>query len=110
MTQPERKASRMTWNGTAKRAREIVDWGRDEALILFVAATPPSRDAKPDTPEAEWQLKAMVPVPAELGGGVQWVDVPKGSVIRNTNTGTTAWTDPVFEVVTAQASARAFEE
>jgi hypothetical protein len=106
----EPKPTRMTWTGTAARAHEIADWGRDEALLPLVAATPPSRDAEPGTPEAEWSLKAKVPVAAELGGGEQWVDVPKGAVIRNTNTGPSAWTDPVLEVVTARGTAAAFTQ
>lgn len=104
------KPSRMTWNGTAERARKIEDWGRDDALLPLVAATPPAADAKPETPGAEWRLKAKIPVDPRLGGGEQWVDVPKGSVIRNTNTGPTAWIDPVLEVVTATASAAAFTQ
>jgi hypothetical protein len=51
-----------------------------------------------------------VPVASELGGGVQWVDVPKGAVIRNTNTGTTAWTEPVLAIVTSRGTAAAFDK
>jgi hypothetical protein len=100
----ENKPSRMTWNGTPERAREIADWGKDEALLPLVAVTPPSRDAAPGTPEAGWPVKAKVAVTAEMGGGEQWVDVPNGAVIRNTNTGPTAWVDPVLTVVTAPAT------
>lgn len=108
--QDDRKPSRMTWNGTESRAREFQNWGRDDALLPIVAVTPPSRDAAPGTPESEWRLQAKVPVPPELGGGDHWVDVPKGSVVRNTNTGPTAWVDPLLEVVTASGAAAAFNQ
>lgn len=108
--QDDRKPSRMTWTGTERRAREIEQWGRDDALLPLVAVTPPSRDAKPDTPEAEWRIQAKVPVAPQLGGGEQWVEVPKGAVVRNTNTGSTAWVDPVLEVVTASGAAAAFDK
>jgi hypothetical protein len=106
----QEKPTRMTWNGTEERARKIVAWGKDEALLPLVQAIPPSRDAAPDTPGAEWQMKAKVAVMPEMGGGEQWVDVPKGSVIRNTNTGATAWIDPALVVVTASGAAAAFTQ
>jgi hypothetical protein len=106
----QEKPTRMTWDGTEKRAREIEQWGRDDALLPIVAVTPPSRDAGPGTPEAQWRIRALVPVASELGGGVQWVDVPKGAVIRNTNTGTTAWTEPVLAIVTSRGTAAAFDK
>jgi hypothetical protein len=106
----DEKPSQMRWDGTDKRARDLVDWGRDEALVAIVAATPPSRDAPKGLPDGEWTVRALVPVPDDLGGGVTWVDVPKGATIRNTTTGPKAWTDPVLEVVTAHGAAAAFTE
>lgn len=105
-----KKPSRMTWNGTRERARELADWGRDDALLPIVAVTPPTLVADPETPAGQWQVKALVAVAPELGGGVTWKDVPVGAVIRNTNTGPNAWVDPVLEVVTARPSAAAFQE
>lgn len=105
-SQPDEKPKRMTWDGTAERAREIAGWGRDEALLPYVQATPPDRNAPEDTPGAGWRLKVQTAVPTEYGGGVQWEDVPIGAVIRNAGT----WIDPVLEVVTARRHAATFEE
>lgn len=106
----DEKPSQMRWDGTEQRARELADWGRDEALLAVVAVTPPSRDAAKGAPDAEWRVRAQVPVPDDLGGGVTWVDVPKGATIRNVTTGPKAWIDPVLEVITARGAAAAFTE
>lgn len=104
------KPSKIVWDGTEQRAREIQDWGRDDALLHIVAVTPPSRDAAPDTPEAGWRVRAKVPVSQRDGGGEVWVDVPKGSTIRNINTGPSAWVEPVLQVVTPAAQAAVFTQ
>lgn len=103
---PDEKPTRITWTGTPERAREIAEWGRDEALLPLVQAIPPDHNAPGDSPAARWRLKAQLPVPAIDGGGVQWVDVPDGAVLRNTGT----WIDPVLEIVTARRHAATFEE
>lgn len=105
-SKPDEKPARMTWNGTGERARQIADWGRDDALLPLVQATPPDRNAPEGSPEASWTLKALVPVSGAQGGGVQWDVVPVGAVVRNTGT----WVDPVLEIVTARRSAATFEE
>ena len=103
---PEEKPTRITWTGTPERAREVAEWGRDEALLPLVQAIPPDRNAPEGSPAARWRLKAQVSVPAAHGGGVQWVDVPDGAVLRNTGT----WIDPVLEIETPRRPAAVFEE
>lgn len=97
---------RLRWDGTAERAHEFQDWGRDEALIPIAAVTPPSRDAAAGTPAAAWRLRAKIQVAPELGGGEQWVDVPEGATVRNTGT----WAEPVLEIITSAASAAVLSE
>ena len=99
--------SEMVWSGTGESAREMVDWARDEALICFAAATPPTYGAPADSPAASWRLQLRLPVRAELGGGDTWVPVPVGSTIRNTGT----WVDPRFEILPPeQKAAEVFAE
>jgi hypothetical protein len=104
----EDKPLRKTWDGTEKAAHEIEEWARDEALLRYAAVTPPSRDAADGTPEATWRLKVRVAVPEKMGGGEQWADVPKGAVVRNTNRGPSAWTDPLFEIITPSELSKSF--
>lgn len=86
--------TQMVWKGTEASAREICIWARDEALLPYAAVTSPDRNAADGTPGAAYQLKIQTDVPAELGGGVQWVTVPRGATILHAGTRV----DPRFSI------------
>lgn len=90
----DERPDHLVWDETPERAREIVDWARDEALILFAAATPPTFGAPAGSDQSKWRLQLRVPVSPAMGGGDVWVPVPPGATVRNHGT----WIDPVFRV------------
>lgn len=109
----DERPARMVWRATDKSARAICDWARDDALIPFAAVTPPDRNAAPGTPEAEYRLKVLQAVPASLGGGTRWVDVPKGAAIVDDAEAGSTRVDPVFKIVppeTPRAAASTFTQ
>ena len=109
----EERPTRMTWKATDKSARAICDWARDDALIPFAAVTPPDRNAPAGTPAAEYRLKLMVAVPAAMGGGTQWIDVPKGATILDDIQAGSTRVDPVFKILppeTPRAAASTFTQ
>jgi hypothetical protein len=84
----------MVWKGTEASARDICAWARDDALLPFAAVTPPDRNAAAGTPGAKHRLKIQTTVPPELGGGLQWIDVPEGATILFEGTRV----DPTFSI------------
>lgn len=103
--EPER-VMRMRWDGTQERAGEIVNWARDAAFLPYAAVTPPDRNAAEGTPEARWRMKIKVEVPAVMGGGWQWDDVPEGATIHVSG----PEEDPVFEIRTPRMAAARLTE
>jgi hypothetical protein len=103
--EPERP-EKLRWDSTAKRAQEMQDWARDAALLPYAGITPPDRNAAEGTPGSTWRLKIKTEVPAEQGGGWQWVDVPDGATVHFSGTEE----DPVFSVRTPRMAAQKLQQ
>ena len=103
--EPERP-QHLRWDGTRERAREMQDWGRDAALLPYIAVTPPDRNAAERTPGAGWQMKLLVETPADRGGGRQWVDVPNGATVHLSGSDA----DPIFTLRTPKMAAQQLDQ